>query len=128
MMVETTYGFDKKTEDELEVVYPRAVEDLTNFQEKYRVSGLKAALCPRCNIVFDEKATEKYEAAKKKALKEEKPNIPRFMFDKSGAPHRNEKYIRQFQQPRPKTFLPPSDIPQEKWVELVNQKGRKGQS
>lgn len=29
MMVETTDGFDKKIVDELEVVYPRAGEDLT---------------------------------------------------------------------------------------------------
>ena len=55
----------------------------------------KAVLCPRCNDVFDEKVAEKYEADKKKALEEEKPNIPRFVFDKSGAPRRNEEYRRQ---------------------------------
>lgn len=31
MMVETTDGFDKKTEDELEVVYPEVGEDLNDF-------------------------------------------------------------------------------------------------
>lgn len=34
MMVENIDGFDKKTEDELEVVYPQAGKDLTDFQEK----------------------------------------------------------------------------------------------
>lgn len=121
-------GFDKRTEDELEVVYPQAGEELIDFQEKCRVSGLKAVLCLRCNAVFYEKATEKFEAEKKKAQKEEKPIIPKFVFDKHGAPRRNEEYMRKFRQPRPKTFLPPSDIPQEKWVEPVNQKGAKGQS
>lgn len=71
------------------------------------MSGSKEVLCPRCNDVLDEKAAEKFEANKKKALKEEKPNIPRFVFDKCGAPRQNEDYIRQFQKPRPKTFLPP---------------------
>lgn len=91
MMVETTDGFDKKTVDELEVVYPQAGEDLTDFQEKCRVNGSKAVLCPRCNSMFNEKDAEKFEADKKKALKEETPNIPRFMIDKRGAPRRNEE-------------------------------------
>lgn len=125
MMVETTDGFDKRIEDELDAVYPQAGEDLTDFQEKCRVSESKVLLCPRCNIVFDQKAAERSEADKKNAQKEENPVIPRFMFNKCGAPRRNEEYRRQFQHPRPKTFLPPSDIPQEKWVESVNQKGCK---
>lgn len=125
MMVETIDGFNKKTKDELEAVYPQAGEDLTDFQEKCRVSGSKAVLRLRCNVVFNEKSTKKYEAGKKKALEVEKPNIPRFVFDKSGAPRRNEEYKRQFQQPRLKTFRPLSDIPQEKWVEPVNHKGSK---
>lgn len=120
MMVETTDGFDKKTEDELEVVYPQDGEYLSNFQEKYKVSDSKAVLCPRCNDVFDEKVFEKYEDGKKNALKKENPNILRFVFHKRGEPRRNEEYIRKFQYPRPKTFLPLLDIPQEKWVKPVN--------
>lgn len=58
------------------------------------MSGSKVVLCPRCNVVFDEKAAEKYEADKKKALKEENPNIPRYVFNKNGAPRRNEEYQR----------------------------------
>lgn len=47
---------------------------------------LEAVLCPKCNVVFNEKVAEKYEVDKKKAPEEEKPNIPRFVFDKIGAP------------------------------------------
>lgn len=67
MMVETTGGFDKRTEDELEVVYPQAGQDLTDFQEKCKVSRSKAVLCSRCNAVFDKKASEKFEDDKNKA-------------------------------------------------------------
>lgn len=59
---------------------------MSDFQEKCRVSESKAVLCPRCNVVFDEKAAENFEADKKKAQKEDKPIIPRFVFDKLGAP------------------------------------------
>lgn len=111
LMVETTDGFDKRAEDELEVVYPQAGENLTDFQKKCKVNGSKEILCPRCNIVFDEKAAERLEVDKKKAQREEKPIIPIFVFDKHRAPRRNEEYIQQFQHPLPKTFLPPSDIP-----------------
>lgn len=47
------------------------------------------------------------------------------MFDKHGAPRRKEDYRRQFQRSRPKTFIPPTDVPQEKWIEPVNHKGGK---
>ena len=106
-------------------VYPQAGEDLTDFQEKCRVSGSKVVLCPRCNVVFDEKAAREYEDEKKKALEKGKSTVPRFLFDKQGVPRRNEEYRKQFQQARPKTFVPPSDSPQEKWVEPVCQKGGK---
>lgn len=120
LMVKTTDGFDKRARDGLESAYPQVGENLTNFQEKRKVSGSKAIIYPKCSDVFDEKATERLEDDKNKASEEEKHVVPRFMFDKCGAPRRNEEYRRQFQQPRPKTFLPPSDIPQEKWVESVH--------
>lgn len=81
-------------------------------------------LCPKCSRVFNEKIAEKLEADNK-ALKEEKLVVPRFMFDKHGEPRQNEEYKRLFQRPLPNTFIPPTDIPQEKWIEFVNQKGNK---
>lgn len=51
------------------------------------MSGSTAVLCPRCNAMFDEKVAENYEVDKKGTLKEEKLNISRFVFDKSGAHH-----------------------------------------
>lgn len=75
--------------------------------------------------MFNEKAAGRLESDKKKASEEEKLVVPRFVFDKRGAPRQNEEYRRQFQHPRPKTFLPSSDIPQEKLMESMNQKGDK---
>lgn len=75
--------------------------------------------------MFEENAAERLEADMKKTSKEEKPIIPIFMFNKHGTPRQNEEYRRQFQHLRPKTFLSPSDIPHEKWVESMNQKGGK---
>lgn len=75
--------------------------------------------------MFDEKAVERLDFGKKKASKEEKLVVPRFVFDKHGAPCRNEEYRSKFSQPRPRNFLPPLDVSHDKWVELVNQKGGK---
>lgn len=75
-------------------------------------------MCPRCNAVFDRKAAEQYEEAKKKA-------VPRFLFDSKGNPRRNSEYQSNSQSSRPRTFIPPSDTPPEKWVEEVSQKGSK---
>lgn len=124
LMVETTEGFGSKAKNQPESAYPQPGESLSDFQEKCRVNGSKALLCPKCSAVFDGKIAERLEADNK-ALKEEKPIVPRFMFDKRGAPQRNEEYKRQFQRPRPKTFIPPTDVPQEKWIESVSQKGGK---
>lgn len=95
MMVETTDGFDKKAENGLESAYPQPGENLADFQEKCRVSMSKALLCPICSVVFDEKAAKRLDS-RKKALKDEKHVVPRFVFDKRGAPGRNKEYMRQF--------------------------------
>lgn len=78
--------------------------------------------------MFDEKVAERLKSDKKKTSEEEKLVVPKFIFDKRGATRRNEEYKRQFQQPRPRTFLLPTDVPQEKWMESVNQKGARDQS
>lgn len=72
--------------------------------------------------MFDEKTAERLEVDNK-VVKEEKPAVPRFLFDRNGEPRRNEDYRRQFQRSRPKTFIPPTDVPQEK-VDKVHQSER----
>lgn len=57
-------------EDGLQVVYPQADEYLVEFLYKYRVRDSKAKLCPRCNVVYDEKAADKYEDRRKKNVAE----------------------------------------------------------
>lgn len=47
------------------------------------------------------------------------------MFDSTGKPRRNEEHQKLAQSTRPRTFVPPSDTPPEKWVEEVSQKGSK---
>lgn len=115
LMVETIVGFDNKAENGLESAYPQTGESLSGFQEKCRVSGSRALLCPKCSMVFDAKTTERLKSGNK-PLKEEKSVVPRFVFDKSGAPQRNKEYRRQLQHPRPKTSIPLMDVPHEKWV------------
>lgn len=48
--------------------------------------------------------------------------IARFLFYKKGIPRRHKEYRRKFHNPRPKTFRPPSNTLQEKWVKPMNQK------
>lgn len=116
LMVETTEGPDNTKK--LEEIYPQAGESLEDFQEKCKVTGSEAALCPRCNVVFDKKAAKRYEDAKKKTA-------PRFLFDSKGNPRRNSQHQSNIQSSRPRTFIPPSYTPPEKWVEEVSQKGSK---
>lgn len=128
MMIEATEGLEEEITAEtfegpdntkkLEEIYPQAGESLEDFQEKCKVTGSEAALCPRCNAVFDKKAAERYEEAKKKTA-------PRFLFDSKGNPRRNSEHQSNIQSSRPRTFIPPSDTPPEKWVEEVSQKGSK---
>lgn len=66
MMVETTDGFDKNTKEELKVFYPQAREDLPDFQEKCIVSGSKAVLCPRCNVVSMRKPLKSMKLTRKR--------------------------------------------------------------
>lgn len=114
LMVETTEGPDNAKE--LEAVYTQAGESLEDFQEKCKVYGSEAALCPSCNAVFKKKAAEKYEGKKV---------VPRFVFDSKGNPRRNTEHQKATPSARPRTFVPPSDTPPEKWVEEVSRKGRK---
>lgn len=60
--------------------------------------------------------------ADNKAVKDEKPVVPRFVLDRHGAPRQNEDYRRQIKCSRPKTFIPPTDVSWEKCIESVNQK------
>lgn len=106
IMVETTEAFEVKDERRLELAYPRSGESLSDFQEKCKGKGSKALLCTKCSVVFYEKTSERLEADNK-TNKEEKLIVPRFVFDRHKAPRRNEEYRRQFQRPRPKTFILP---------------------
>lgn len=93
MMVETTEGFRNEDVRRPESSYPHPGESLSYFQEKCKGNGSKALLCPKCNTVFDEKIAERLEADNK-VVKEEKPDVPRFVFDRHGTPQRNEDYRR----------------------------------
>lgn len=48
LMVETIEGFDNKAKNGLESAYPQQGKSLPDFQEKCRVNGSKALLCPKC--------------------------------------------------------------------------------
>ena len=69
----------------MESAYPQPGESLADFQEKCRVNGSKVLLCPKCSAVLDEKVAERLESGNK-ALEEEKPVVPIFVFEKCVAP------------------------------------------
>lgn len=44
------------TKNQIEVVYPKAGENLLEFLHYCKARGSKVMLCPRCSAVFDKKA------------------------------------------------------------------------
>jgi hypothetical protein len=48
-------------EEKIQVVFPKAEEDLIDFLNRCKISGSPVMLCPRCSAVYDKKATKNVE-------------------------------------------------------------------
>jgi len=53
-------------EEKIQVVFPKAKEDLIDFLNKCKISGSLVMLCPRCSVVFDKKAAKNVEGFRPK--------------------------------------------------------------
>lgn len=62
-MIEITKDFDmdefEESENQIEVVYPKASEGLVEFLHRSKAEDSEVMLCPRYSVVFDKKATRK---------------------------------------------------------------------
>lgn len=48
---------DSEYDEKVKVIYLNVEEELVDFLNRYKLKGSEVMLCPRCNIMFDRKAT-----------------------------------------------------------------------
>lgn len=98
-MVEITEDFDMdeiESENQIEVVYPKAGEGLLEFLHRCKAEDSEVILCHRCNVVFDKKAAKKVKSAQQEKKNEIwRKNMPQFYFDKMGVPQKKEQFPTQ---------------------------------
>lgn len=100
-------------DSDFQEVYAQYEEGLIVFLEHYKLNEFKTMMFPHCNVVFDEKEAKKLESFKRVNHMHGwgRGRTSRFIPNDRGKPRRNEEYMRQFQQPRQKTFRSPATAP-----------------
>lgn len=98
-MVDVTNGVDIKNDEvnmlyyneQVQVVYPRAKDEMIYFLKKCELKDSKTMLSPLCNSVFKKKASKEVERTKSHANKPRRSGIQdkqwRFILDNKGVPH-----------------------------------------
>jgi len=59
-------------EEKIQVVFPKAEEDLIDFLNRCKISGSPVMMCPRCSVVFDKKAAKNVEGFRPQSKRKEK--------------------------------------------------------
>jgi hypothetical protein len=97
--------------EKMRVVYPRAEEDLIDFQNRCKLENKRIMLCARCSAVCDKKAAaglKKFQPVTNK--QGAKPN--QYQNKGKGILSRPNPSLAG----RSATFLPPGSIPVERWM------------
>ena len=78
-------------EEKIQVVFPKAEEDLIDFLNICKISGSPVMLCPRCSAVFDKKAAKNVQGFRPKTKRKGKwvDKWPEFSFDKVDIPFKD---------------------------------------
>lgn len=109
----------EESENQIEDVFPKAGESLVEFLYRCQADDSKVMLYPRCSIVFDKKATKKFEKAKKVKEKEnQKKVMPHYYFNKRRVPQRKEQTSGP-QKAWSNTYKPTTNAPQGKWIKPI---------
>ena len=105
-------------EEKIQVVYPKAEEDLIDFLNRCKISGFPVMMCPRCRAVFDKKAEKNVEGFRPKTKQKGKwiDKRPKFSFDKANIPFKDTSPTANQKKGLVKTFSPPSKSPNNQWV------------
>ena len=105
-------------EEKIQVVFPKAEEDLIDFLNKCKISGSPVMLCPRCSTVFDKKAAKNVEGFRPQSKRKGKwaDKRPKFSFERANIPFKDTSHIANQKNRPAKTFTPPSKSPNNQWV------------
>ena len=105
-------------EEKIQVVFPKAEEDLIDFLKRCEISGSPVMLCPRCSAIFDKKAAKNVEGFRPKTKRKGKwaNKRPKFSFDKANIPFKDTSPTANQKKGPVKTFSPPSKSQNNQWV------------
>jgi len=83
-----TVIIEDQYEEKIQVVFPKAEEDLIDFLNRCKISGSLVMLCPRCSAVFDKRAAKNVEGFQPQLKRKGKwaDKRPKFSFDKANIP------------------------------------------
>lgn len=84
--------------EKVKVVYPRVEEELIDFLNRCKIKGSEVMWFPRCNNVFDKKATKGLRDFKPKPSRRIHKNEkrPHCSFDKRGVPYKKSQEISRY--------------------------------
>jgi len=83
-----TVTTEDQYEEKIQVVFPKAEEDLIHFLDRCKISGSPVMLCPRCSVVFDKGDAKNVEGFRPQSKRKGKwaHKRPKFSFDKANVP------------------------------------------
>lgn len=82
--------YEANYNDKVNEVYPSVGEELVDVLNKCKLKGSEVMMCPKCSIVFDEKATEGFERNNPQISRGDKwpQSRPNYAFNKRDVPYR----------------------------------------
>jgi len=105
-------------EEKIQVVFPKAKENLIDFLNRFKISSSPVMLCLRCSAIFDKKAAKNVKGFQPKTKRKGKwaDKRPNFSFDKSNIPFKDTSPIANQKKGPVETFTPPSKSPNNQWI------------
>lgn len=68
-IIDSTKGAESSYEEQMQVVFPKAEEELINFLNRCNLKDFEVMLCPRCSAFFNKETTKELEKTNPYLLK-----------------------------------------------------------
>jgi hypothetical protein len=81
---------EEKYTEKIQVAYPKAEEELTDFLNICKIINFAVMLCPRCSAVFDKEAANTIEGFRPRSKRKGKwaDSMPKFSFNQRDVPYK----------------------------------------
>jgi len=98
-------------QEKIQVVFPKAKEDLIDFLNRCKIYGSPVMSCPRCSAIFDKKAMKNVEGFLPQSKRKGKwaNERPKFSFENANIPFKDTSPTANQKKGQVKTFTPPSN-------------------